>query len=59
MEQYTLLIMEENKVVKMKVFNTMRELLDYKRYILDKKLDLKQVDRYGYVWFVEFLEEDE
>lgn len=58
MYQYTLLIMDEKKVVKMKVFNTMRELLDYKRYILDKKIDLKQVDRYGYVWFYESEEEE-
>lgn len=58
MYQYTLLIMDEKKVVKMKVFNTMRELLDYKRYILDKKIDLKQVDRYGYVWLYESEEEE-
>ena len=58
MYQYTLLITDEKKVVKMKVFNTMRELLDYKRYILDKKIDLKQVDRYGYVWFYESEEEE-
>lgn len=54
MEQYTLLIMGENKVVRMVTFLTMKALLEYKRYVLDNNLELKQVDKYGYVWFVEF-----
>ncbi len=58
MEQYTLLIMDENKVVKMKVFNTMKQLLEYKRYWIDNNLELKQVDKYGYVWFVELYTEE-
>lgn len=55
MEQYTLLIMTNDKVVRMQVFNTMKQLLEQKRYFINnlKNADLKQVDRYGYVWFVE------
>lgn len=61
MEQYTLLIMTKDKVVHMKVFNTMKQLLDAKRYFMNdlKDADLKQVDKYGYVWFAEANEEDE
>lgn len=61
MEQYTLLIMTENKVVKMVTFLTMKALLEYKRYWIDnsQNLELQQVDKYGYVWFVEENTEEE
>jgi len=58
MEQYTLLVMDTNKVVYIHTFLTMNALLDYKRYILDKDIELQQVDREGYVWFAEVNEED-
>ena len=58
MEQYTLLVMGANKVIYMHTFLTMKALLDYKRYILDKDTELKPVDRYGYVWFAELEEEE-
>lgn len=61
MEQYSLLIMDENKVVRIITFLTMKALLDYKRYYINdsQNLELKQVDKYGYVWFVEFDTEEE
>lgn len=60
MEQYTLLIMEKDKVVRMQVFNTMKQLLEHKRYFINnlKNAELKQIDKYGYVWFAEVLDEE-
>ena len=60
MERYTLLVMTKDKVVHMRVFNSMRALLDAKRYFVKeiKDTDLKQVDRFGYVWFVEVTDDE-
>jgi len=54
MKQYTLLyIMDDTKVVHNKTFLQLKDLKDFKNYQLDLKEDLQQVDKDGYVWFVE------
>ena len=54
MKQYTLLyIMDDTKVVHNKTFLQLKDLKDFKNYQLELKEDLQQVDKDGYVWFVE------
>lgn len=54
MKQYTLLyIMDDTKVVHNKTFLQLKDLRDFKNYQLELKEDLQQVDKDGYVWFVE------
>lgn len=55
MKQYTLLIMTKDKVVHMRTFLSKKELLEQKRYFINglSDVELQQVDKYGYVWFVE------
>lgn len=54
MKQYTLLyIMDDTKVVHSKTFLQFKDLKDFKNYQLELKEDLQQVDKDGYVWFVE------
>jgi hypothetical protein len=58
MKQYTLLyILDENKVVHMKTFISMKELKDYSYYVLYVTRELTPVDKDGYVWFIELEDE--
>ena len=61
MKQYTLIWVTDEKyqLVGMKVFTNMQSLRDYKNHYLPelKNSDLQQVDKDGYVWFVEKVEE--
>lgn len=53
---YTFLyITTKDKVVKIKAFNTLEELKDYKNFYVPelKNAELTQVDKDGYVWFSE------
>ena len=60
MKQYTLLIMTKDKVVHMRTFLSKKELLEQQRYFINGLADveLKQVDRDGYVWFAEVNDEE-
>lgn len=58
MEQYTLLYVLDSttKVVHMKTFLTYAALKDFKYFELDgalNKYPIQQIDKDGYVWFVE------
>lgn len=53
---YTFLyVTTKDKVVKIKAFNTLDELKDYKNFYVPelKNAELTQVDKDGYVWFSE------
>ena len=57
MKQYTLIWITDDKykLVGTRVFTRIQSLRDYKNYYLPefKDDDLQQVDKDGYVWFVE------
>ena len=53
---YTFLyVTTKDKVVKIKTFNTLDELKDYKNFYVPelRNSELTQVDKDGYVWFSE------
>lgn len=57
MKQYTLLWVTNKNInlVEMRVFNNLDSLRDYKNYYLEdlKDGELTQVDKEGYIWFIE------
>lgn len=58
---YTFLyVTSKNKVVKIKAFNTLDELKEYKNFYVPelKNSELTQVDKDGYVWFSEVTDND-
>lgn len=57
---YTFLyITTKDKVVKIKAFNTLEELKNYKNFYVSelKNSELTQVDKDGFVWFSEVVED--
>ena len=58
---YTFLyITESTKVVKIKTFFNLQDLKDYKNFYVPelKNSELTQVDKDGYVWFSEIINND-
>ena len=59
---YTLLyVITADKVVKIKTFLNLQDLKDFKNFYVPelKNSELNQVDKSGYVWFSEIIDNDQ